>query len=77
MNIKDIQKVLKRTPKGADLKIIVNNEEYCIDTIGFSFDSEGKWTCRLNLLKKSKIKVKKFLTKSEKCPIILLLKINK
>lgn len=47
MNIKDIKKVLKRTPKGADLKIIVNNEEYCIDTIGFSFNSEGKWTCRV------------------------------
>ena len=47
MNIKDIQKVLKRTPKGAELKIIVDNEEYCIDTIGFSFDSEGKWTCRV------------------------------
>lgn len=42
MNIKDIQKVLKRTPKGADLKIIVDNEEYYVDTIGFSFDSEGK-----------------------------------
>lgn len=47
MNIKDIQKVLKRTPKGAELKIIVDNEEYYVDTIGFSFNSEGKWTCRV------------------------------